>query len=85
MAASLFFRTRPKLLSGYAFLAIYFLCKFNEASLNISILTERYDFQTIAYGSHFVFQNVAKILLGQTRRQKAYNNLPIMAFGSGGR
>ena len=45
-----------------AFLAMYLLCKFDEASFNISSLGHLSDFQTITYGGHFVFQNEAKIL-----------------------
>ena len=37
------------------FLAMYLLCKFDDASGNISRLKASDYFQTISYGSHFVF------------------------------
>ena len=44
-------------------LAIYFLCKFDEAIAAIfHVLEHLYDFEIIGYGGHFVFQNEAEMV-----------------------
>ena len=56
-----FVLTKAKTTITLAFLAIYLLCKFDEASCKLfQDLDHLNDFETVSYGGHFTFQNEAK-------------------------
>ena len=62
MAAILFFYY-AKITVRIAFLAIYLCANLMKLAGIFRDLEQLYDFQTIGYGGHFVFQKEAKILL----------------------